>query len=49
MAVLSLRVEGKVEWDSRKMKITNNAQANQFLKPYVRKGWEKLFPGKLLA
>jgi len=47
MAVLSLRVEGKVEWDSKKMKITNNAQANQYLQPYVRKGWEKLFPKKL--
>ena len=49
MAVVSLRVEGKIEWDSKKMRITNNATANQYLKPYVRKGWEKLLPGKLLT
>jgi hypothetical protein len=49
MAVVSLRVDGKIEWDSKRMRITNNTAANQYLKPYVRKGWEKLLPGKLLT
>jgi hypothetical protein len=47
LGVIALRVEGKLEWDPAKMRITNNATANQYLKPYVRKGWDKLFPGKL--
>jgi Oxidoreductase family, NAD-binding Rossmann fold len=49
MAVVSLRVEGKIEWDSKKMRITNNADANKYLRPFVRKGWEKLLPGKLFT
>jgi hypothetical protein len=39
MACLSLRVEGKLEWDSAKMTITNNKAANELLKPTFRKGW----------
>jgi hypothetical protein len=31
--------EGKLEWDSAKMKITNNAKANAYIKPKFRKGW----------
>ena len=49
LAVVSLRVEGKIEWDSKKMRITNNADANKYLKPFVRKGWEKMLPGKLFT
>jgi hypothetical protein len=32
-------VEGKLEYDQTKMKITNNAEANKYLAPAVRKGW----------
>jgi hypothetical protein len=39
LGVIALRVEGKIEWDSAKMRITNNAQANKYLKPTFRKGW----------
>jgi hypothetical protein len=39
MACLSLRVEGKLEWDAAKMQITNNKAANDLLKPAFRKGW----------
>ena len=39
LGVIALRVEGKLEWDPVKMKITNNAQANTYLKPTSRKGW----------
>lgn len=40
LGVLALRFEGKLEWDSAKMRITNNAEANQFVKPVLRKGWQ---------
>jgi predicted dehydrogenase len=39
LGVIALRVEGKIEWDPVKMKITNNADANKYLKPVYRKGW----------
>ena len=39
LGVLALRFEGKLEWDSEKMRITNNAEANKFIKPKFRKGW----------
>jgi predicted dehydrogenase len=39
LGVIALRVEGKVEYDSAKMRITNNAEANKYIKPVVRKGW----------
>jgi len=40
LGVLALRFEGKLEWDSAKMKITNVPEANQYIKPLVRKGWK---------
>ncbi|MGD0869948.1 MAG: Gfo/Idh/MocA family oxidoreductase [Bryobacteraceae bacterium] len=39
LGVIALRVEGKIEYDAAKMKITNNADANKYLKPTFRKGW----------
>lgn len=30
----------KLLWDSAKMRFTNNEKANEFVKPYMRKGWE---------
>jgi hypothetical protein len=39
LGVIALRVEGKLEWDAAKMRFTNNAEANKFLKPSFRKGW----------
>ena len=39
LGVLALRFEGKLEWDSEKMRITNNAEANKYIKPKFRKGW----------
>jgi len=40
LGVIALRVEGKIEYDPVKMKITNNADANKYLKPIHRKGWQ---------
>jgi hypothetical protein len=39
LGVIALRVEGKIEYDPIKMRITNNADANKYLTPAVRKGW----------
>ncbi len=38
LGALSLRFDGKLDWDSAKMRVTNNREANDFLKPTVRKG-----------
>lgn len=40
LGVIALRYEGKLEYDPEKMRITNNAEANNLLKPYLRKGWD---------
>jgi hypothetical protein len=39
LGVIALRVEGKLEYDQSKMRITNNVDANKYLVPTVRKGW----------
>ena len=39
LGVIALRVEGKLEYDPAKMKFSNNAEANKYLAPAVRKGW----------
>jgi predicted dehydrogenase len=39
LGVLALRFEGKLEWDSEKMRVTNNSEADQYLRPKFRKGW----------
>jgi hypothetical protein len=39
LGVVAVRVDGKLEWDSAKMKFTNNAEANRYVRPEVRKGW----------
>ena len=39
LGVIALRVEGKLEYDQAKMRITNNVEANKYLTPTVRKGW----------
>jgi hypothetical protein len=40
LGVIALRVEGKLEYDAAKMRFTNNNEANQYLKPRIRKGFE---------
>jgi hypothetical protein len=36
---LVLRFEGKLEWDSAKMRVAKLPEANQYIKPKARKGW----------
>lgn len=40
LAVIAWRVPGKLEWDSKNLRFTNNAAANKYVKPEFRKGWE---------
>ncbi len=39
LGVIALRVEGKLEWDAARMRFSNNNEANQYLKPTLRKGF----------
>jgi len=39
LGVISLRVEGKLDWDAAKGRFANNADANKYLRPTFRKGW----------
>ncbi len=40
LGVIAMRFEGRLLWDARKMEFTNNREANQYLKPVFRKGWQ---------
>jgi predicted dehydrogenase len=40
LGVLASRFEGKLEWDSMNMRITNRPEANEFLRPKARRGWQ---------
>jgi predicted dehydrogenase len=40
LGVIAQRFEGKLLWDSKAMKITNNAEANRLVRPPYRKGWK---------
>jgi predicted dehydrogenase len=39
LGALAIRLNTRLEWDAETMRITNNADANQMLKPTIRKGW----------
>ena len=36
---LAIRYQGKLLWDGEKMKVTNNSEANKWVKGSYRKGW----------
>ena len=40
LGAVAARVEGKLLWDPKRMEFTNNREANKFVKPVFRKGWE---------
>jgi predicted dehydrogenase len=42
LGVIAMKYEGKLEWNAAAGKFTNNAEANQWLKPRWRKGWNWL-------
>lgn len=40
LGVIAMRFEGKLLWDARRMEFSNNREANQYLRPVFRKGWQ---------
>jgi hypothetical protein len=40
LGAVALRVPGKLMWDAKNMRFSNNAEANRYLRPNIRKGWE---------
>jgi len=40
LGAIALRVPGKLMWDARNMRFSNNQEANKHLKPFLRKGWD---------
>jgi hypothetical protein len=37
---IAYRVPGKLDWDSKTCRFTNSAEANKYVHPTMRKGWE---------
>jgi hypothetical protein len=40
LIVIAFRVPGKLDWDSKNLRFTNSAEANKYIRPMFRKGWE---------
>lgn len=40
LGVISMKYEGKLDWDARRMQFANNREANQHLRPDFRKDWK---------
>ncbi|MBV9083108.1 MAG: Gfo/Idh/MocA family oxidoreductase [Acidobacteriaceae bacterium] len=40
LGALAIKFNCKLEWDAENMQITNNPQANELLRPNIRKGWQ---------
>jgi hypothetical protein len=40
LGAVAARVNGKLLWDPKKMEFTNSKEANRYVKPMFRKGWE---------
>jgi hypothetical protein len=40
LGALALHFDGKLEWDSKNMKVTNHPEAIKYIRPKCRKGWE---------
>jgi hypothetical protein len=40
LGAIAARVPGKLLWDPKKMEFTNNREANKYVRPVFRKGWE---------
>lgn len=40
LGAIAYRFEGRLEWDAAKQRFTNNEEANKYLRPRFRKGWD---------
>jgi hypothetical protein len=41
LGAIAYRVSGKLLWDSKNMRFTNSGEANKYVKPMFRPGWEQ--------
>ena len=39
LAAIAFRVRGRLDWDSKNLRFSNNPDANKYLKPVFRKDW----------
>ena len=37
---VAIRVNGKIDWDGKNLRVTNNDAANRFVNPAYRDGWK---------
>jgi predicted dehydrogenase len=42
LGTIAMKYEGKLEWDAKNLRITNNHDANKWIKPMFHKGWKFL-------
>jgi predicted dehydrogenase len=40
LGAVAIRLNCKLEWDAANMRVTNNSQANELLKPFIRPDWK---------
>jgi len=40
LATIALHAPGKLEWDAKNLRIPNNSDADRFVRPTFREGWE---------
>lgn len=40
LVCIAWRVPGKLEWDSKNLRFTNSPEANRYVKPMFRQGWD---------
>ena len=40
LGAIALRVPGKLMWDANKRRFSNSEEANRYVRPFLRKGWE---------
>jgi hypothetical protein len=40
LGAIAARVPGKLMWDANKRRFSNSEDANRYVKPFLRKGWE---------
>jgi hypothetical protein len=43
LGAIALRQPGKLMWDANKRRFSNSEEANRYLKPFLRQGWEGSF------
>jgi hypothetical protein len=40
LGAVAFQVSGKLLWDAKNVRFTNSEEANKYVRPFMRKGWE---------